>query len=77
MYYLFSVSEDGDVYFQAYTKEALEASLEEYPEDFNLEDFNDALPPMDLMAWSERKLLIKGEIIVPKVVETVTKLGVD
>lgn len=72
-YYVFSVSEDGDVSLTEHTKEDLERQLSQdgWPTDIQIRDNIHG----DIMQWSDRKggnyVIIKGEIVVPKAVDVV------
>lgn len=74
-YYVFSVSEDGDVSFTEHTKEELEREMEQndWPEAEACRDNVDGY----VMQWSHKKggnyVIIKGEIVVPEAIGVVVR----
>jgi hypothetical protein len=73
-YFLIHVSEDGDIYLSEYTAEQLEKMLNGPDPEYRIEDFLDKVPDRNLAYWGGRAILIKGEIVVPKAKEVVTKV---
>jgi hypothetical protein len=70
-YFVIGMSEDGDPFHYIMSKEELEEFLEENEQDFmsekDLEDHSDS------NYWNDSILIIKGEIVIPKPIEVVTK----
>lgn len=69
-YYVISGSEDGDIRVESYTESQLLNLLENYEDDLpniitTLKNHNDP------MYWGDSILIIKGEIKVPKPMETI------
>lgn len=78
-YFAIYTSEDGDVTISEFTKEELERNLNEkaWGEDIQmLAKTGGKLKGLDLRNLAGL-LIIKGEIILPKPQEVVTKYGVD
>lgn len=69
-YFLIS-NGDGDTYVQQYTQEEL---LERISHD---EGFLKEIKDCDTNYWGGVPLIIKGEIVIPRPIETVTKLTID
>lgn len=76
-YYVFSVSEDGDVSITEHTKEELEKSMkdENWPNaELCRDTVKDRHDMNDPMAWGHRRyLIIKGEIVQPTAVQVVVE----
>lgn len=72
MYYVISASVDGS-YIERLTKDQLEEELndEAYGKDVEFVHPNDSMPDIESGTWA---LIIKGEVVVPKAVEVITKL---
>jgi hypothetical protein len=73
-YFLIGTSEDGETSVTEYTAEQLEAKLNGPDPDYQIEKFVDKIPSNDTNYWDGRMILIRGEIVVPKVKEVVTKV---
>lgn len=71
-YYVIKCSEDGDVRVIAFTKEALERLMTEEGSGLDNVDFNPDLSG-DPQYWGGQALIIKGEPVVPLVVERVVR----
>lgn len=72
-YFILRSTEDGITLRYFETREDLEEELEEYAEDGFLEE-----PPLDSdLSYMQGNLLIKGDVVVPRPVEVVTRLTVD
>ena len=72
MYFVITNS-DGDTNVTPFTKEALEAAIAEnyWGEDVT---YLEKIPnPTDTNYWGVSVLIIKGDVVVPKPVETVIK----
>ena len=76
-YFIVSCSEDGDTSVSEYTAEQLEAKLNGPEPDYKVGDFNDKMSDFNANSWSRKMILIKGEIIMPKVKEVVTKVTLE
>lgn len=75
MYFVIHCSEDGDIRVENLTKAELEKRLnEKYWGQAPV--FADALPDTDPNYWKGQYVVIKGTIVVPKAVETVTQYEV-
>ena len=74
MYYIISNSY-GDTRVRAITKKELEERINDADE--GPIEYLDKIEKSDTNYWGDGVLIIKGEIIVPKAVETVTKMEVD
>jgi hypothetical protein len=75
MYFVIHVEDDG-VLMKSYTRGELESAMEQDPGSFAPENALRAIPDWNLSAYSEY-LLIKGEIITPRVVSRIIKLEID
>lgn len=73
-YFVLSSTEDG-MTISILNKESLETRLAEKYWGEDIEIFTSA-PDKDPMYWPAGLLIIKGEVIVPKAVEVVTKFEV-
>lgn len=74
-YFIIGMSEDGEPFHYIMTKKRLQEFLEENPEqEFMTEE--DLKENRDLNYWNDAILIIKGEIVIPKPVEVVTKFEV-
>lgn len=76
-YFLIYCSEDGDTRVYEYTAEQVEALLNGPEAEHQVGDFFDKVPDRDTAYWSRKVLLIKGEIVVPKVKEVVTRVTLE
>ena len=76
-YFIVSCSEDGDVYVSEHTTEQLEKMLNGPEPDYRIGDFVDKIPDHNVAYWGGRSIIIKGEIIVPKAKEVVTKVTLE
>ncbi len=77
-YILINCTEDGDKYFTTFeNKEILNKVLNEMlEENITVEDF---IPEYDItqnMNYMQGYILIKGEVVIPKIVKEVTKLEI-
>ncbi len=74
-YYEISCDDDGDVHVQAYTKEELERELERAAKAEKdgepARKFSSTVPGADPAYWDGKRILIKGEIVVPRPREVV------
>ena len=73
-YYLIETSEDGSYITEYKTKEELLKDLND--EEIHIQDYNDAMPRSDFNYWTQPKMIIKGEIIVPKVKKHIEELDI-
>ena len=69
-YYVLSISEDGDVYLNEYTKEKLEEELNEEGAETT---FFNKIEEGNLMEAGTGSYIIKGQLVVPQNKEVVTK----
>lgn len=71
MYYAIHCTEDG-IHLASFTKDQLETELDD---DYFGKDPEFIQPgdPMPNLEYNRRVLLIKGKVVVPKIVEVVTK----
>lgn len=61
---------DGDTMVKTYDKATLQQEIDNECNDY---DFLSKIPDDDTNYWDEKVLIIKGQIVVPKPVQTVTK----
>jgi hypothetical protein len=72
-YFVIMCSEDGEPSTHFYESE--EKLLNDLNENYFGEvSFKDSLPDSDMFYWGKSLLIIKGKVVTPKAVETVTKL---
>lgn len=82
-YFMLTTDADGDVYFAQVTSEEVLNELHEESEDGYFAPgqsgtpFLSAVPNIALSSWRPSRLLIKGEIVVPKPKEVVTRYTLD
>ena len=76
MYFLIS-SSDGDTSVTLYTHSELCQDLNDLEPGHKVSDFMSKVESSDPNYWGRRVLLIKGEIVVPKAKEVVTKVEVE
>ena len=78
-YFLFTLTEDGDIYINNYTREELFAEIDEELEagDFELDEFIRNVMKFENLGNLKGKLLIKGKIVIPNPVKVVTKFEVE
>jgi hypothetical protein len=76
-YFLIRGSEDGETYVSEYTAAQLEKMLNGPDPDYQIENFVSKIPDKNITYWDSRVILIKGEIIVPKAKEVVTKVTLE
>ena len=76
-YFIISCSEDGDVRVSEYTREQVEAMLNSPEPGYLVRDFVDKVPHRDISYWGGMAIIIKGEIVIPKVKEVVTKVTLE
>lgn len=76
-YYVIRTSCDG-IYVNVMSKEMLLKEFGEEGSGYSAEQVLDEMPPdVDPNYWGESLLIIKGKVVSPKAVETVTHWDVD
>ena len=70
MYYKISSMGDGG-YIEELTQKKLEKELNDYVENFDIDDYNNSIIERDLNYWKKPYLLIKGKIVTPKIKKVV------
>ena len=73
-YILLNVSEDGDVYVHGIRD--IKKFLDDFNKDgYSIESFHNSIPAgyADVRNWGRGYMLIRGEVVIPKVVETAIK----
>ena len=76
-YFLIRCSEDGDIYVSQYAAGQMESNLNDPDSGYKIEEFVDKLPDCDPNYWKGKMILIKGEIVVPKVKEVATRVTLE
>lgn len=78
-YFLFTLTEDGDIYINNYTKEELLAEIDEEleTEDFDIDEYIRNVLKFEDLGTLKGKLLIKGKIVVPNPVKVVKKFAIE
>jgi hypothetical protein len=64
---------DGDTKVREYTKKQLEQELEKEEFYNSNKNFLTKISDPDTNYWGENPIIIKGQIVVPKIIEKVTK----
>lgn len=73
-YYLITASE-GEPYIRELSKKALIEELNE--DEVDVSKFMDNLETSDMNYWGYEKLIIKGKIVTPEPVKTVTEYKIE
>lgn len=79
MYYVLSVSDDGDKYLDSYTEKQLNKILTKRMRDeegFSVDDYLSEIPSEGLDYVCGKAIIFKGEIVVPKIKKEVTKVEI-
>jgi hypothetical protein len=76
-YFVIYASEDGETYVTEYTAEQLEAKFNGPDPDYRIEQFVGKIPDKDTNYWDVKMILIRGEIVMPKAKEVVTKVTLE
>lgn len=71
-YFVIACSDDGDIRVRCFSKEQLEAEMAEEGSGYHNLDVDPTLSG-DPNNWRGKSLLIKGEAVVPRVEQVVTK----
>ena len=76
-YFFLVVTEDGDVYLDALSKDDLLSRMEEY----SLEYLGKEIPDSNVLYWGSqgmpRAIIIKGKIVIPNTVEVITEYDIE
>ncbi len=76
-YFWLTVTEDGDVYLDALSKSELLNQMDEY----SLEVFGGEIPDTNVLYWGSQgrpsTIVIKGKIVIPKVIQVATEYDIE
>lgn len=78
MAYFVIHNSEGDTTVEEVTKEELESRLESEDPYYGTSDCLDKIPERsDTNYWEGKPLIIKGDIVVPRSVQVITKIEID